>query len=146
MGRYVITLFLAYLIVIPSVVSAVETDKPIEFPGLWGTFTPEPGAWSEYVKSDKVTGKRTVTRMSIVGVDGDSYWYEVADREGKSSNIVKMLVSHGAGAKSLIKEEPAMTVQPPGVPDGMVPGMGGAGPGTDIRQIPGMGTGYESRQ
>ena len=247
MGRYVITLFLAYLIVIPSLVSAVETDKPIEFPGLWGTFTPEPGAWSEYVKFDKVTGKRTVTRMSIVGVDRDSYWYEVVDREEKSSNIVKMLVkgdpndpeniqrlimksglnparemprdfilmgrgraspndnlenvrtgegvvtvpagtfavglhqivdmtgkihgeykfsrdvrpfgvitsefgnltmmlvSHGGGAKSLIKEEPAMTVQPPGVPGGMVPGMG-PDPGTDIRQIPGMGTGYESRQ
>jgi hypothetical protein len=257
------------LIVSPFLVSASEAEQPYQVPRLFGTFAPKPGVWSEYAIFDKATGRRSVMRMSIVGVEGDSYWYEVTNREGGGRNIVKMLVKgdpndpeniqrlimksgenpaqemprdfvimgrrmaghmfeqrsgiptsptanlqnvrtgkgvvtvpagtfdvelhqivdsagkvygeykfsrevgpfgvvaseaenttmvlagHGTGAKSLITEEPTMMTQPPGMPEGMPmglpPGMAppqgmGPGPGSDIRQIPGMGTGYEPRK
>jgi len=60
---------------------------------LFGTFAPEPGAWSEYVIYDKATGQRAAVRLSIVGVAGDSYWYEVVSSEAEGSNITKMLVT-----------------------------------------------------
>ena len=269
MGRYLITVIFACLLGSPFTVIAAGVEKPLEVPRLFGIFAPKPGAWSEYAIFDKATGKRTVMHMSIVGVEGDSYWYEVVNREGEGSNIVKMLVKgdpndpeniqrlimksgtnpaqemprdfvlmgrrmashmfeqrsgiptspkvnlqnvktgegvvtvpagtfdvslhqivdtagkvyaeykfsqvvrpfgvvasdaenttmvlvgHGTGAKTLITEEPTMMTQPPGMPEGMPrgmpPGMAppqgtGPGPGSDIRQIPGMGTGYEPKQ
>lgn len=54
----------------------------------------------------------------------------------EAGNISVQLVGHGKGALSLITEEPVMVP-----PQDM-----GTGPGNTIRQIPGMGTGYESRQ
>lgn len=92
MGRYLIMVTIACLILSPFFVSASEAEKPLQVPRLFGTFAPKPGVWSEYAIFDKATGKRTVMRMSIVDVDGDSYWYEVVNREGDDSNIVKMLV------------------------------------------------------
>jgi hypothetical protein len=269
MGKYLITVILACFFLNPLAVVASEKEKQFDVPRLFGTFAPKPGVWSEYGIFDKATGRRTVMRMSIVGVEGDSYWYEVVNSEGGGSNIIKMLIKgdphdpeniqrlvmksganpaqemprdfvlmgrrmashmfeqrsgiptspnvklrnlktgegvvtvpagtfevslhqivdttgkvyaeykfsqevrpfgvvssdaenttmvlagHGTGAKSLITEEPVMMIRPPGMPEGMPmgmpPGMSppqGAGPepGGDIRQIPGMGTGYEPRQ
>ena len=92
MGRYLITAILACLFFTPHSVLAAEAAKPFEVPRLFGTFAPSLGVWSEYALFDKATGKRTVMRMSIVSVEGDSYWYEVVNREAEGSNIVKMLV------------------------------------------------------
>jgi hypothetical protein len=92
MGRYLITVIFACLLGSPFTVIAAGAEKPLEVPRLFGIFAPKPGAWSEYAIFDKATGKRTVMHMSIVGVEGDSYWYEVVNREGEGSNIVKMLV------------------------------------------------------
>jgi hypothetical protein len=92
MGRYLITTILACLFLSPFAVITAEAEKPREVPRLFGTFAPKPEVWSEYAIIDKATGKRTVMRMSIVGVEGDSYWYEVVNREREGSNIVKMLV------------------------------------------------------
>lgn len=90
MGRYLITMILACLFLIPSYVTGADAEP--EVPRLFGTFSPKNGAWSEYAIFDKSSGKRTVMRMSIVGVEEDSYWYEVENREGGGRNIVKMLV------------------------------------------------------
>ncbi len=61
----------------------------------------------------------------------------------EAGNINVLLAGHGTGATSFITEEPIMMSQPPG----MVPPQGPkSGDGSTIRQIPGMGTGYESRQ
>ena len=269
MGRNLITVILVCLFLNPLAVIAAEAEKQFDVPRLFGTFAPKPGVWSEYGIYDKSTGRRTVMRMSIVGVEKDSYWYEVFNSESGGSNIVKMLVKgdpnepeniqrlimksgvnpaqemprefvlmgrrmashmfeqrsgipaspkvemrnvktgegvvtvpagtfevslhqivdttgkvyaeykfsqevrpfgvvssdaenttmvllgHGTGAESLITEEPTMMTKPPGMPEGMPrgmpPGMGppqgmGPEPGSKIRQIPGMGTGYEPRQ
>lgn len=269
MGRYLVIVIFACLFLFSSPVAAEEAGKPFEVPRLFGTFAPKPGVWSEYAIFDKATGKRIVMRMSIVGTEGDSYWYEVVNREGEGVNIVKMLVkgdpndpeniqrfimksganpaqemprdfvlmgrrmaghmfeqrsgiptspkvilqniktgegvatvpagtfdvslhqivdtagkvyaeykfseevrpfgvvtsdaenttmilaAHGTGAESLITEEPTMMTQPPGMPEGMPRGMPpgmtppqgmGPGAGSDIRQLPGMGTGYEPRE
>ena len=91
MGRYLLTFILVCLFFSPSFMVAAA-EKELEVPRLFGTFSPQPGVWSEYAIFDKATGKRTVMRMSIVGVEEDSYWYEVVNREGQGSNIVKMLV------------------------------------------------------
>jgi hypothetical protein len=66
-----------------------------------------------------------------------------------------LLLAHGTGAESMITEEPTMMSQPPGMPEGMlrgmVPGMASPeerGPGArkGIKQVPGMGTGYEPKK
>jgi hypothetical protein len=261
MGRYLITAILAFLILFPAGARSEEAKQPPVNSDLFGTFTPEPGAWSEYGVSDKATGDRTVMRTSIVGTEGESYWYEVVTREGEKRYIVKMLVTgnpniagnirrlivkadknpamempgnlvfmgrrmasdmfrqrsgitidskvelhdvkkgegvvtvpagtfnveqyqvvdtngkvyaeytfsrevhpfgivsvdaekksillegYGTGAKSLITEKPAMMSLPPGMkPEAAPPEGTGPGPEGNIRQIPGMGTGYEPRQ
>ena len=97
MGRYLITAFLACLIISYTSVSTAETQKPPDVPRLFGTFAPRPGAWSEYAIFDMTTGGKTVMRLSIVGVTGESYWYEVVNREGESRNIVKMLLKGDPG-------------------------------------------------
>jgi len=92
MGRYLITITLVCLSLIPSFLNGAEIEKQRDIPRLFGTFSPKPGVWSEYAILDKLTGKRSVMRMSIVGIETDAYWYEVENREGDGSNIVKMLV------------------------------------------------------
>jgi hypothetical protein len=92
MSRYLVAVIFAFLFLNPFAVSAAEAETPLEVPRLFGTFAPKSGAWSEYAISDKATGKRAVMRMSIVGTDGGSYWYEVVNEEGEGSNIIKMLV------------------------------------------------------
>ena len=93
MFRLMVTTFLAFLIASPNYVPAVETEKPPAVPRLYGTYAPEAGAWSEYFILDNAKAKRTVLRLSILSDSGGSYWYEVVNRDGKNSNIVKMLVT-----------------------------------------------------
>jgi hypothetical protein len=92
MGRYLSSIILVSLFFIPSFSTAAESEKELSVPRLFGTFAPKTGAWSEYAVFDKTSGKRSVMRMSIVGTEGDSYWYEVVNKEGEGSNIIKMLV------------------------------------------------------
>jgi hypothetical protein len=92
MGRCLIAITLAGIFLNPFAVPAIEAEKPIEVPRLFGTFAPKNGDWSEYTIFDKATGKQAVMRMSIVGIEGNSYWYEVVNEEGEGRNIVKMLV------------------------------------------------------
>jgi hypothetical protein len=261
MGRYLIAVIIACLLTSVSVASAVGAEKTPGTLGLFTDFIPEPGAWSEYGIHDKATGKQTVMRISIVGVEGDSYWLEVVNREGGNGKVFKMLVAgdpnqqqniqrfilklgnrpalemdrdlifmgrrmmsnmfqqqsgfasdsradlqdvktgegmvtvpagtfaveqhqirdatgkvlaeykfsrevrpfgivtsdsntktmvlegRGVGARSLITEEPAMMILPSGMAPGMNPPQGGGpGTGSNIRQIPGMGTGYEPKE
>jgi hypothetical protein len=61
-------------------------------PRLFGAFSPELGAWSEYSVVEKDTGKRAKMRMSIVGTEGDAFWYEVFHDDTESTNVIKMLV------------------------------------------------------
>jgi len=92
MSRYLTTIILACLILIPSFLNGAETENQRDVPRLFGTFSPKPGVWSEYTIFDKSTGKSSVMRMSIVGIEADAFWYEVENRDGQGSNIVKMLV------------------------------------------------------
>ncbi len=92
MGRYLTSVILACFFLIPSIVTAAGTEDQRDIPRLFGTFSPKPGVWSQYAIFDKSTGKRSVMRMSIVGIEADAFWYEVENREGGGSNIVKMLV------------------------------------------------------
>ena len=93
MGRCLTTVILVCLFLIPSSITVAETEKQRDVPRLFGTFSPKPGVWSEYAIFEKSTGKRSVMRMSIVGIEAGAYWYEVENREGDGSNIVKMLVN-----------------------------------------------------
>ena len=92
MGRYLTMVILTICFFIPSILSAAEAEEQRDIPRLFGTFVPKSGVWSEYAIFDKSTGKRSVMRMSIVGIEADAYWYEVENREGEGSNLVKMLV------------------------------------------------------
>jgi hypothetical protein len=92
MGRYLTMVILTICFFIPSILSAAEAEEQRDIPRLFGTFSPKSGVWSEYAIFDKSTGKRSVMRMSIVGIEADTYWYEVENREGEGSNLVKMLV------------------------------------------------------
>lgn len=93
MGRYLIAIILACLYINPFGAIAADSEKPSESVRLLGTFAPKTGAWSEYALFNKTTGKKTVMRMSIVGVAGDSYWHEMIIKEEEGSNIVKMMVT-----------------------------------------------------
>ncbi len=93
MGRYAIAIILAYLFINPSAVIASEAGKSPRTVRIMGTFAPKTGVWSEYALFDNSTGKRTVMRMSIVGVENDSYWYETIIKEGEGIKVVKMLIT-----------------------------------------------------
>lgn len=93
MGRYLIAIILACLYINPFGALAADSEKPSERARLLGTFAPKTGAWSEYALFNKTTGQRTLMRMSIVGVEGDSYWYEMIIKEEGLPNIVKMMVT-----------------------------------------------------
>jgi hypothetical protein len=73
----------------------------------------------------------------------------------EAGNTTVVLVGHGTGANSHITEEPTIMTRLPGMADEMpremVQGMSspqssGSGPGSNVRQLPGMGTGYETRK
>ncbi len=60
----------------------------------------------------------------------------------EAGNITVLLAGHGTGASSAITEEPVMMSQPPGTAR---PQEQGTVPGSTVRRIPGMGTGYEPK-
>lgn len=63
-----------------------------EPPRFLGNFTPKVGAWSEYNVTETEGGKQSTMRNSVVGQEGDGYWYEVAITEAGARNIIKMLL------------------------------------------------------
>ncbi|HEY5998368.1 MAG TPA: hypothetical protein VI078_03595 [bacterium] len=63
-----------------------------DMPRFFGVFTPTVGAWAEYAVTEIEGGKKSTMRNSIVGKEGDGYWYEVAITEPGGRNIVKMFV------------------------------------------------------
>jgi len=91
-GRFQAAVILACLFMASSFLTAAEIDNQLPVSRLFGTFSPKLGVWSEYAIFNKSSGRRTVIRMSIVGVEADAFYYEVENREGEGSNVVKMLV------------------------------------------------------
>jgi hypothetical protein len=68
-------------------------------PKMRGTFNPVVGAWAEY----KVTGGKeppTKMKVSIVGKEGSSYWYETVTEIQGIPTVMKMLVSGDPDDKS----------------------------------------------
>lgn len=63
-----------------------------EPPRFLGNFTPKVGAWSEYNVTETDGGKQSTMRNSVVGQEGDGYWYEVAITEAGARNIIKMFL------------------------------------------------------
>jgi hypothetical protein len=92
MSRYLITLFLTFFYCISSMAQAAETEGKTTAQRLLGIFLPGPGVWSEYAIFDKATERRTVLRVSIVGIEQDAYWYEMEKREETGASIVKLQV------------------------------------------------------
>ena len=92
MSRYLITLFLVFLCCMSAMAEAAETEEQAAGQRLLGSFSPKPGVWSEYAIFDKATGKRTVLKILITGIEQDAYWYEVENREETGTSIVKMLI------------------------------------------------------
>ena len=93
MGRDAIAIILACLFINSSAVIASEAGKSPGAVRLMGIFAQKKGVWSEYALFDNFTGKRTVMRMSIVGVENDSYWYETIIKEGEGIKVVKMMIT-----------------------------------------------------
>ena len=71
---------------------AAETEGQTAGQRLLGIFAPGQGAWSEYAIFDKATGRRTVLRVSIVGIEQDAFWYEMEKRDETGASIVKLQV------------------------------------------------------
>lgn len=94
MGRTPIANWLLALACAAASVPAAAADAPVpsSLPRLFGTFTPKAGVWSEYNLTEKDSGRKTRMKMSIVGQEGNSYWYEVTNDDGTSRNVIKMLV------------------------------------------------------
>jgi hypothetical protein len=64
-----------------------------QLPRLFGQFTPTEGVWAQYSVLDKTTMQESKMRMAIVGVEGESYWYEVWLQDKTSRNVIKLLVA-----------------------------------------------------
>ncbi len=92
--RKVTMLILIALVVIaiPLGATANSEGKVSEIPRLFGLFSPKVGAWAEYDIAEKGSSGPSIMRMSIVGKEGDAYWYEVVNESSSSKNIMKMLV------------------------------------------------------
>jgi hypothetical protein len=103
MAKYLIALIFVGLFLTPCNVPAAGTEKAPEVAGLVNTFIPKAGAWSEYALFDKKTGKRTVMRMAIVGVEKDAFWYEVTINAGEERAIVKMMITGDPNVPENIK-------------------------------------------
>ena len=61
-----------------------------ELPKFFGVFSTSVGGWSEYAVTEIEGGKKSTMRNSIVGKEGDSFWYEVVITEGGARNVIKM--------------------------------------------------------
>jgi hypothetical protein len=117
----------AFLLLAVSIISVPCASAPVaaqpegaQVPRIFGTFTPSPGVWAEYEIANNGPGGATKMRISIVGKEGDAYWYEVQNESGTSVNVIKMLVTGDPGASSenirrmIIKsgDSPAMEMNP----------------------------------
>ena len=71
---------------------AAQEGAAPAIPKLFGAFQPSLGVWAEYAVVEKASGKKIKMRMSVVGQEGQSFWYEVHQDDGENRNIVKMLV------------------------------------------------------
>lgn len=92
MSRCLIIILSAVLFFCPLELQAAEPAGSGEIAGLFGSFSPEPGGWSEYAIFDKSTGGKTTIRMAVVAEEGGAYWYEAVNMKGEGSHIIKMLV------------------------------------------------------
>jgi hypothetical protein len=107
-------------------------------------------------------GTFDVSRRKIMDIEGKVYARYMFSEDVYpfgiivfgAENATMVLVGHGAGAESLITGKPAIIKPSPEIMEGMLrgmfPGMAppqgmGGYPGNNIRQMPGMGTGYESK-
>lgn len=90
-AKWLLALLSAAALALPAA-AADAPGRPSAIPRLFGTFTPKPGVWSEYSLTEKDSGRKTRMKMSVVGQEGDSYWYEVVNDDGGSRNVIKMLV------------------------------------------------------
>ncbi len=84
---------LALLLFVTLPAQASDHETFTDVPGLFGTFEPIKGAWSEYEVLNKASGKKVHMKMAIVDIEGDNYWYEVTNREEGSINVIKMLIA-----------------------------------------------------
>ncbi len=73
--------------VLPAFADAPAVNAP---PKFFGEFSTTVGGWSEYAVTETEGGKKSTMRNSVVGKEGDSFWYEVAITEGGVRNIIKM--------------------------------------------------------
>lgn len=103
MANYLIMLILVCLVFSPFNLQAADPEKNYEVAGLASAFIPKTGAWSEYALFDKTTGKRTVMRMAIVGVEEDAYWYEMIINSGEERSVVKMMITGDPNVPENIK-------------------------------------------
>lgn len=72
---------------LPAGAQAPPVNAP---PKFFGVFATTVGGWSEYAVTETESGKKSTMRNSVVGKEGDSFWYEVAITEGGVRNIIKM--------------------------------------------------------
>jgi hypothetical protein len=124
--------------------------------------SPGPGFENKVVGKGKTkipAGTFDVSKHQIVDANGkvyaefefseDIHPFGVVTSATEDSSMT--LMDYGTGAKSLITETPTMMSQPPGMPPGMPRGMPpgmeqqppGMGPGSGLRELKGMGSGYE---
>lgn len=72
---------------LPARAQAPPVNAPPKFFGVFSTIV---GGWSEYAVTETEGGKKSTMRNSVVGKEGDFFWYEVAITEGGVRNIIKM--------------------------------------------------------
>jgi len=87
----------AVSLLLPAALLAASTTRAEapagkEVPRFFGIFATTVGTWSEYAVTESEGGKKSVMRNSIVGKDGDGFWYEVVMTEDGGRNIVKMFL------------------------------------------------------
>jgi hypothetical protein len=87
----------AFSLLLPAALLAaapVRAEAPAgkEVPRFFGIFATTVGTWSEYAVTETEGGKKSVMRNSIVGKEGDGFWYEVAITEPGGRNIIKMFL------------------------------------------------------
>ncbi|MBU0483565.1 MAG: hypothetical protein KKB30_03520 [Proteobacteria bacterium] len=92
MKKIIIVQIVLLLLCSISLSSAGVDEMGTRMPRIFGTFSPQVGVWSKYAILEKNTGRQLTMTMSIVGQDGDMYWYEVVNLEEGKVVVVKMLV------------------------------------------------------
>lgn len=89
--RLAVLLFAVSVPSLAAVPAAAQPPGGPSMPRLFGDFVPQPGAWAEYSVTDTAAG--TEMKMSIVGKEGDAFWYEVENNADGGRNIIKILVT-----------------------------------------------------